>query len=127
VAAQQAALAVSDFEAIGRLDAELSSLHGQLTALQQESEAAEAALAQAYQLVPPEQLQAGLAGYIELRGQRGELLKQHLEQQRCFCDALAKHIEELTREGRGLNQTVQAFHGYQRAAHLDGLVLDVRK
>ena len=127
VKASEEALARGDLSAVEQLSDELGPKATELETFHEQTTATEDELVAIYIEFPHAERAKELSELLALRTARTQQLKHHIEKQQHFCQALAKHMDSLTEEGRGLNTALQAFHGYRRAAQMDQPLLNMRK
>ena len=127
VDAQLEAVNQGNLELYEKLTLEIEPLTLRLEELQGEIPAVEAQLVALYQGLDAGEHRQEMETVLNLLAQRSRMMQELALQQQGVIEALESYIDGLTKEGRDLNQTVNAFHGYRKAANLDSTLLNVRK
>ena len=124
---QQKAILAEDFEGFKSLSDEIEPITRSLEDLQHPAADAEKQLVDLYAGLDIEKHRAEMSEVLALVSQRNAGMQVLAEQQANIVLSLETYVDILTKEGRDLNQTLSAFHGYRKAANLDTTLLNVRK
>ena len=124
---QRQAVTSDDLDLLTKLCEELRPLTDSLQEYQQEIDLCEQQIMQVYEGVSAEQGLAEMNEALQLRIERTKMLEAHVAGQEALCEEMASYLDGLVAEGRDINQSMQAFYGYRKAARLDNPLLNVRK